>query len=132
MRFRATNYLSQPHWAVAVNWNRFPVAPLMDLATHMGAQFPPKLKLSGTIDGAIGYSGQGSLQGQLAFHDAARHHSRFAAGPFRAGARDAWTTATSRLSPALVHTADQDEAQHRSRLRHGPGRRSISRSPPRP
>ena len=24
VRFRASDYLSQPHWAVAVNWNRFP------------------------------------------------------------------------------------------------------------
>ncbi len=72
VRFRVTDYLSKPHWALAVNWNRFPVAPLMALATHMGAQFPPKLQLAGTMDGAIGYSGdEGRFQGQLAFHKAA-------------------------------------------------------------
>ncbi len=43
----------------------------MELARHMGAQFPPKLQLGGTMDGAIGYSGAGSLQGELAFHDTA-------------------------------------------------------------
>ena len=69
VHFRATDYLSQPHWAVGLNWNRFPVAPILELARHMGAQFPPKLQLTGTMDGAIGYSGQGSLQGALAFHD---------------------------------------------------------------
>src|SRR5674476_1098557 len=67
----ATDYLSQPHWAVGLNWNRFPVAPIVELARHMGAQFPPKLQLTGTMDGAIGYSGQGSVQGALAFHDTA-------------------------------------------------------------
>src|SRR5674476_1160732 len=67
----ATDYLSQPHWAVGLNWNRFPLAPIVELARHMGAQFPPKLQLSGTMDGAIGYSGQGSLQGRVTFHDAA-------------------------------------------------------------
>jgi hypothetical protein len=71
VRFRASEYLSQPHWAVAVNWNQFPVGPLMQLANDMGAQIPPKLQLSGTMDGAIGYSGAGSFQGTLAFHDAA-------------------------------------------------------------
>ena len=71
VHFRATDYLSQPHWAVGLNWNRFPVAPIVELARHMGAQFPPKLQLTGTMDGAIGYSGQGSVQGALAFHDTA-------------------------------------------------------------
>ena len=41
VRFRATDYLSQPHWAVALNWNRFPLAPLMQLAGQMGAHFRP-------------------------------------------------------------------------------------------
>ncbi len=71
VRFRASDYLSQPHWAVAVNWNRFPLGPLLQLAEHMGASLPPKLGLSGWMDGAIGYSGRGSLQGTLGFHDAA-------------------------------------------------------------
>ena len=71
VHFRATDYLSQPHWALALNWNRFPVGAIMELARHMGAQFPSKLQLTGTMDGAIGYSGQGSLQGALAFHDTA-------------------------------------------------------------
>jgi hypothetical protein len=71
VRFRASDYLSQPHWAVAVNWNRFPLGPLLQLAEHMGASVPPKLGLSGWMEGAIGYSGRGSLQGTLGFHDTA-------------------------------------------------------------
>ena len=71
LRFRVSDFLAQPHWGLSVNWNRFPVAPLMELARHMGAQFPEKLRLTGTIDGALGYSGAGSLQGQLAFHETA-------------------------------------------------------------
>jgi hypothetical protein len=70
VRFRVSDYLSQPHWAVGINWNHFPTGPLMQLARDMGAQFPPKLQLGGTVDGAIGYSGQGSFQGTLGFHDA--------------------------------------------------------------
>jgi len=110
VRFRATDYLAQPHWAVAVNWNRFPVAPLMDLATHMGAEFPPKLKLSGSMDGAIVYSGEGSFQGQLGFHNAA---VTIPDSP-PVGFEQAYVIVDHghiRLSPALVHTADQAEAQ---------------------
>jgi hypothetical protein len=70
VRFRASNYLTQPRWAVSVNGNRFPLEPLMELARHMGAEIPPKLKLAGAADGAIGYSGEGNWQGELAFHGA--------------------------------------------------------------
>jgi hypothetical protein len=71
VRFRASNYLTQPRWGVSLSGNRFPLAPLMELARHMGAEIPPKLQLAGTVDGAIGYSGEGGFQGELALHDAA-------------------------------------------------------------
>lgn len=110
VRFRATNYLSQPRWAVDVNWNRFPVGPLMELATHMGAQFPPGLNLSGTMDGAIGYSGEGGFQGQLAFHGAALTIPD--SPPVRFDeASIILDHGHVRLSPALVHSADQDQAE---------------------
>jgi len=71
IRFRVADYLSHPHWGVAFNWNRFQIEPLLQLARHLGAQFPDGLRMEGTLDGAIGYSEQGSWQGQLAFRDAA-------------------------------------------------------------
>jgi len=70
VRFRAGNYLTQPRWGVSLIGTRFPLAPVVDLARHMGAEIPPKLQLAGTVDGAIGYSGEGGFQGELAFHDA--------------------------------------------------------------
>ena len=109
VRFRTTDYLAQPHWAVAVNWNRFPVAPLMGLATHMGAEFPPRLKLSGNMDGAIVYSSEGSFQGQLGFHNAA---VTIPDSP-PVGFEQAYVIVDHghiRLSPALVRTSDQSEA----------------------
>ena len=105
--FRASDYLAQPRWAVAVNWNRFPVAPVLELARHMGAQLPPKLQLSGTIDGAIGYSGQGSFQGQLALHDTSVSIPDSPPVLFD----QAYVTVEQgnvRLSPAVVHTSDQN------------------------
>src|SRR5579871_965297 len=108
--FRASDYLAQPRWAVTVNWNRFPAAPVLELARHMGAQLPPKLQLSGTIDGAIGYSGQGSFQGQLALHDTAVTIPD--SPPVRFD--QAYVTVDHghvRLSPAVVHTSEQDAAR---------------------
>ena len=110
VRFRASDYLSQPHWAVALNWNRFSVAPLMELAQHMGAQFPPGLQLSGAIDGAIGYSGQGSLQGELDFHETAVTIP--GSPPLRfEQARIVLDHGHVRLTPAVVRSAGDDQAQ---------------------
>jgi hypothetical protein len=71
VHFRAADYLSHPHWGLGLNWNRFQIEPLLQLARHLGAQLPEGLKMAGTLDGVIGYEGQGSWQGQLAFQDAA-------------------------------------------------------------
>jgi hypothetical protein len=110
VHFRATDYLSQPHWAVGLNWNHFPVAPIMELARHMGAQFPPKLQLTGTMDGAIGYSGQGSWQGALGFHDTALAIPDSPAVRFEQ-AHIILGNGHARLSPALVRGGENDEAR---------------------
>ena len=110
VHFRATDYLSQPHWAVGLNWNRFPVAPILELARHMGAQFPPKLQLTGTMDGAIVYAGQGSLQGALAFHDTALGIPDSPAVRFEQ-AHIILGNGHARLSPALVRGGENDEAR---------------------
>ena len=109
VRFRVGNYLTQPRWGVSVSGNRFPLAPLMELARHMGAEIPPKLQLAGTVDGAIGYSAEAGLQGELAFHDAAltipdSPPLRFDQAYLLVGQNHL------RLSPALVGTAN-DQAR---------------------
>jgi hypothetical protein len=110
LRFRVTDYLSQPKWAATVNWNQFPVAPIMELARHMGMEFPPGLKLSGTMDGVIGYSGQGSFQGEVAFHDAALQIPESPPVGFEQ-ARVVFDRGHARLAPALVRTAGGEEAR---------------------
>src|SRR5262249_11110737 len=102
-------YLSQPHWGVAVNWNHFPVAPIMELARHMGAQFPAKLQLTGTMDGAIGYAGSG-LQGALGFHDTALAIPDSPAVGFEQ-AHVILENGHVRLSPAVVRGGEHDEAR---------------------
>ena len=109
VRFRASDYLSQPHWAVALNWNQFPAGPLLELARHMGAQIPPKLELGGSLDGAMVYSGEGSFQGKLAFHNGSVTIPDSPPVKF-----DQAYLVIDRghvhLSPAVVRTADQDQA----------------------
>lgn len=105
VRLRATDYLSQPHWAVEVNWNRFPLEPLMELAAHMGAQLPPDLKMSGTMDGAMVYARGGRLEGELGFHDTAVTTPNSPPVRFE-HAYLVLDQGHVRLSPAVVHTGD--------------------------
>jgi hypothetical protein len=109
IRFRATDYLSRPRWAVSANWNRFPVAPILELARHMGAQFPPKLQLAGVMDGAIGYS-DGNLQGQVILRDGSVTIPDSPAMRFEQAAI-VFDGGHIRLTPARVRTSEQDEAQ---------------------
>jgi len=110
VRFRCADYLSQPRWGVALNWNRFSAGPVLELARHMGAELPPNVNVSGLLDGVLGYSGQGSLQGELDFHDAS------IAGPDSppirsAQARIVFDRGHAKLVPALVRTAQDEQAQ---------------------
>ena len=70
------------------------------------------------MDGAIGYSGEGSFQGQLGFHNAA---VTIPDSP-PVGFEQAYVIVDHghvRLSPAVVRTADQDEAQIEADYAHG-------------
>lgn len=110
VRFRVADYLSQPRWAVTVNWNGFPVGPILQLARHMGADLPPRLEASGLVDGAIGYAGQRSLQGELALHDAAITGPDSEAVRFEQ-ARIVFDQGHVRLIPSLARTAAGEQAE---------------------
>ncbi|MGA2737353.1 MAG: hypothetical protein ABSG65_07860 [Bryobacteraceae bacterium] len=110
VRFRCTDYLSQPHWGVSLNWNRFPAGPVLDLSRHMGADLPPKLNMTGSLDGVLGYAGQGSLQGVLDFHDAwiAMPDSPPIGSP---QARLIFDRGHAKLAPVTVRTVQDETAQ---------------------
>jgi hypothetical protein len=110
VHFRATDYLSQPHWAVSLNWNHFPVAPILELARHMGAQLPPKLQFAGTMDGAVGYAGHGSLQGSIGFRDAALTIPDSPALRFEQ-ANLTFYGGHAHLAPAMVRSGETDQAR---------------------
>jgi len=125
IRFRAADYLAQPHWAVTVNWNRFPVGPILELARHMGAALPPKLQLAGVMDGAIGYSGQGSVQGAVAFQDASLTIPDSPAVRFEHAAL-VFDGDRVRLSPAVARMADEDAAEIEADYAMGSGTLDVS------
>jgi hypothetical protein len=107
IRFRAADYLSRPHWGVGFRWNRFRIEPLLQLARHLGARLPDGLKMGGTLDGAIGYSEQGSWQGQLAFQDAAVTIPQSPPVQFEQ-AKLLFDGSHVRLPPALARTAGDE------------------------
>jgi hypothetical protein len=125
VRLHASNYLAQPRWAASLRWNRFPLGPLLELARHMGLELPPKLALEGAVDGAVGYSSAGSLQGELALHGAAVTIPD--APPLTIDQADiVLDGGHARLAPAVVRTAGQDEAQIEADYAYGEGAFDIS------
>ena len=67
------------------------------------------------MDGAIGYSGQGSFQGELEFHDTAVTIPDSPPVRFEQ-AHMVVDHGHVRLSPAVVRTADQEQARRHRRL----------------
>ena len=110
VHFRVADYLSHPHWGMGFNWNRFQIEPLLQLARHLGAQLPEGLRVEGTLDGAIGYSEQGSWQGELAFQDAAVTIPDSAPIRFEQAAL-LFDGTHVRLPPAVARTSGDDLAR---------------------
>lgn len=56
VRYRVADYLRRPRWGVTVNVNRFPLAPVPEIARNLGFPVPADFKLDGAVNGAVGYS----------------------------------------------------------------------------
>jgi hypothetical protein len=56
LRYRVSDYLRRPRWGVTVNLNHFGLAPVPEIARHLGFPVPADFKFNGTADGAVGYS----------------------------------------------------------------------------
>ncbi len=70
VKLRLADYLSSAKWAASFAFRDLPAASLIETARHMGAPFPPGVQVDGTVEGVIGYSNDGGLQGQLALNNA--------------------------------------------------------------
>jgi hypothetical protein len=108
IHFRASDYLTQPRWAIQTTWKDFSVAPIPELARHLGAQLPPGLVMAGVMSGAVGYS-DGNLEGQVAVRDGSMAIPDSPAMRFDQAAI-AFDNGHIRLTPTTVSTPDQDEA----------------------
>ena len=110
IRVEIADFLTNPRLSAAANWNRFPLAPVLDLARHMGARLPERLALAGTLDGTAAYDSRNGLEGELAFRDTAVTLPD--SPPIRfEQARLLFDRAGFRLAPAVVRTAEEDVAQ---------------------
>ncbi|MEI9973887.1 MAG: hypothetical protein WDO73_18640 [Ignavibacteriota bacterium] len=109
VHFQASEYLTQPHWKIETRWNDFSIAPILELARHMGAQFPPKLDLAGVLNGEVAYA-DGNLQGQLAVRDGSMTIPDSPAMRFDQAAI-VFDEGHIRLAPTAVRTTEQDAAR---------------------
>jgi hypothetical protein len=80
----------------------------MELSRHMGIQIPERLKMSGSVDGAIVYSNDG-MEGEVAFRDAALAMPDSPTLHFEQ-ARVVFDGGHARLTPAVVKTDQGHEA----------------------
>jgi AsmA protein len=69
--FRLDDYLAAPKWSGSLQFRDLPAASLVETARHLGAPFPPGVQVEGKVDGAIGYSSQSGVGGQLTLASAA-------------------------------------------------------------
>jgi hypothetical protein len=66
-KFDVSGYLSNPRWAVTLDFRELPSTTLLELARHMGAPFPDSITADGNVTGVVGYASATGLQGQLRF-----------------------------------------------------------------
>ncbi len=56
LRYRVSDYLARPRWAVTAIFSKLPMPPVIELARNLGLNIPADLKFDGTAQGAVGYS----------------------------------------------------------------------------
>jgi AsmA protein len=82
VKLRVADYLSAPKWAASITFHDLPAASLVETARHMGAPFPPGVQVDGRVNGVIGYSNPGGMQGELALENASVKSTHEASAEF--------------------------------------------------
>ncbi len=70
LKFKATDFISAPKWAASMILHDLPAASLVETSRHLGAALPDNVQVDGKVNGAIGVSNPGGLQGELALTNA--------------------------------------------------------------
>jgi hypothetical protein len=110
LKLRLTDYLSAPKWAASCTFRDLPAASLLETARHMGAPFPPGVQVEGKVEGGIGYSSDGGLQGQLALQSASLKFPHAASAEFES-APVLFSDNTISFGPADVRMENGQSAQ---------------------
>ncbi len=109
VRFRASDYLTHPRWAVALTLNGVPIPPLVEMARHMGAGLVEAARMDGAASGAIVYSPEDGFHGGVSLNGS----SISIPGSVPVRLLDALLILDGRrvrLSPALVSVGEQERA----------------------
>ncbi len=69
LQMRVDDFLAQPSWFVLARLRKTPSENLLPLCRRMGVPLPQGLTVSGTVDGAIGYSNRSGFSGGLMFNE---------------------------------------------------------------
>jgi hypothetical protein len=56
IRYRVSEYLARPRWAVTAIFSQLPMSPILGLGRNMGVPIPPDMNYEGTAQGAVGFS----------------------------------------------------------------------------
>jgi acetolactate synthase regulatory subunit len=68
--FRAWDFLSAPHWDASADLKQVPVATVLEIARHMGAQLSETVTAEGSVSGEVRYSEPDGLAGKVSLQDA--------------------------------------------------------------
>ena len=110
IKLRVGDYLSSTQWGVSILFRELPAASLVETARHMGAPFAPDMQVDGKINGEIGYSSQGGLEGALALENASVKFPRAGSVEFDS-ARLMFSNNEAVLDPVDVRLDNQQTAQ---------------------
>ena len=115
VHYLVDRYLTQPRWGVTVAMKQLSIEPLVPLLRHMGAMLPDSFRMTGELDGALGFSASGASSGQAAL----RHARITTAGLPPLDIAEAQVLAANgqiRLAPATIVTPDQQPDQQQAQL----------------
>lgn len=70
IQFEVADYLASTRWNSRIQFRDLPAASIVETAQHMGAPLPAGVRVDGKMNGEIGYSGSGGLDGELVLDSA--------------------------------------------------------------
>ncbi|HZS55490.1 MAG TPA: AsmA family protein [Bryobacteraceae bacterium] len=70
VELRAEDFLTHPEWTLSARLDHTPVENLLPLGRRMGLSLPQDLKVTGAVQGTLGYSNRGGLGGAISISDA--------------------------------------------------------------